>query len=407
MITFSSRFAALRLFAVIVCLALISGVSTVTAQDEQTLVSSSADYIYGQSMNFNLSAGDLGDVKDVILFFRLGTSSDTYSVNIPVSPGSPIEIVYPLDLSQIRLLPFVSITYWWQINREFGSPIRVPEQVVSYVDDQFVWRQTVINDDQGGGSIRIHWTGDDTLLGEQAREVVLKMLPEIGRLIPIQQVLPFDVYIYPSTNDLNAALRLAGRESDPGQSHPDLGVALVTVINEGTAEQELRGELARELTALLLYQAFGRQSYDLPPWLSHGIAGTVRDEQDVVQGNTIRSAISTDSTIPLMDLCNGIDIDNDLALAQSESLVNYLAKIYGESAVRDLVSAFAQGTDCQTAFAQIIQQTPEQIETAWLRTQGGSQSGRTVAETALWLILVLAGFGLAGLLLLLPWRRSR
>lgn len=402
----STRLVFLRIFCAIACLASV-GMATATAQDERTLVRSSADYIYGQSMNFNLTADDLGGIKDVTLFFRLGTASDTYSVTTPVVPGSPVDISYPLDLSQIQLLPFVSITYWWQINRVSGTPILVPEQVVSYVDDQFVWQQIVVTDEQGGGSIRIHWTGDDDTLGPVARDTVLDMLPKISRLIPIQQILPFDVYIYPSASDMNSALRLAGRESDPGQSHPDLGVALVTVVNQETAGQELPGELSRELVNLLLYQVFGRQSYDLPPWLTRGIAGVVRDERDMMLENTILSAVSTHSTIPLSELCAGAAIDNDLSWAQSESLVSYLVEVYGESAVKELVSAFAQGASCEAAFSRTIHQTPEQIETAWLRTQGSDQNSRTVAEITLWLVLVLAGFGFAWLLLLWPRRRTR
>lgn len=395
-----------RALCALVCLTLL-GISTATAQVEQAEIRSSADYVYGQSMNFNLFTANLGDIEDVTLFFRLGSAPDTYSVNIPVTSGTQVEVTYPLDLSQIRLLPFVSITYWWQINREFGSPFLVPEQIVSYVDDQFVWRQLAMTDERGGGSIRIHWTGDNETLGEQARAIVFDMLPEIGRLIPLQQILPFDVYIYPSTSDLSAALRLAGRDFQPDQSYPDLGVVLATVVNQETAERELRDELSRELVELLLYQALGGQSDQLPPWLSRGLAGAVRDERDVVLEDVLLAAFSTNTTIPLSDLCAGAAIDTDLAAAQSESLVGYLIEAHGESAVRELVTAFSRGADCPTAFSRAVRQTPEQFETTWLRARSSNRSSRAVAEIAVWLVLVLAGFGFAGLLLLWPRRRSR
>lgn len=400
------RLLLLPAWCVLACFALL-GISTAAAQDEHTETRSSADYVYGQSMNFNLFAANLGDIEDVTLLFRLGSASDTYSVNIPVTSGDEVEVTYPLDLSQIRLPPFVSITYWWQINREFGSPFLVPEQIVSYVDDQFVWRQVAMTDEQGGGSVRIHWTGNNEALGEQALEIVSAMLPEIGRLIPLQQILPFDVYIYPSTSDLSAALRLAGRDFQPGQSYPDLGVALATVVNQETAEAELRGELSRELVELLLYQASGGQSDQLPPWLHRGLAGAVRNERDVVLEDVLLAALSTDTTIPLADLCAGAALDSDLALAQSESLVEYLIEAHGETAVRELVSAFSRGATCQTAFSRAIQQTPEQFETTWLRARSSNQSSRALAEIAVWLVLILVGFGFAGLLLVWPRRRSR
>jgi len=374
-------------------------------QDNQMEMRSSADYIYGQTMNFNLAAANVGDIESVQLFFRLGPSPDSFSVDVPIEPGAQVEATYTLDLTQTRLPPFGSITYWWELSRADGSPLRVPEQVVSYVDDQFTWRQLVVTDEQGGGSVRIHWTGDEESLGDQARNIIFEMLPKIGRMAPLEEIVPFDVYIYPSTADLGAALRLAGRDYSPGMTYPDLGVVLVTVVNPETAEAELRQGLSRGLVDLLLYQGLNQYAYNLPPWLSHGIAGVVRGRRDAVLDDTLRSAAITDTTIAVGELCSAAGLEGDLALAESESLVAYIDEHYGESAVRELITAFAAGEDCPTAMRRALQLTPEQLETAWLRASSGDQGGRTVAEMAVWLILILAGFGLAGLLLIRPRRR--
>ena len=60
------------------------------------------------------------------------------------------------------------------------------------------------------------------------------------------------------------------------------------------------------------------------------------------------------------------------------------------------------GSAIATALASTIRLTPQQLETAWLRANSGNQSSQDVAEIAVWLVLVLAGFGLAGLLLIRP-----
>jgi hypothetical protein len=351
-------------------------------------------------MNFNLDAGNVGDVTAVTLFFRLGVSPDSYAVDIPITPGDQLDLSYELDLTQTRLPPFGSVTYWWTLNREVGSPLRVPEQVISYVDDQFSWQQLVTTDEQGGGSVRIHWTGENDGLGEQARALIFEMLPDAGRLIPLERIVPFDVYIYPSTADLGAALRLAGRDFAPGQTYPDLGVMLVTVVNPETAETELRRELSRGLIDLLLFQALGQFAYDVPPWLSRGLAGAVRGERDIARDDALRSALANDAAIAVADLCAGMPVEDDLAMAQSEALVDYIIANHGETAMRNLITAFAGGDDCPAAMRRAIQLTPEQLETAWLRANSGAQGNRAVAEIAVWLALVLAGFGLAGLLLL-------
>ena len=374
------------------------------AQDEQIQIQSRADYIYGQSMNFHLLAANLGEVETATLFIRLGTSPDSFAVEVPVEVGDRVEISYELDLTQTRLPPFGSITYWWDLDRVGDSTIRVPEQVISYVDDQFSWRQLVTTDEQGGGSIRIHWTGDSESMGGMARDLTFEMLPEIGRLMPITQILPFDIYIYPSSSDLSSALRLAGRDYQPGETYPDLGVLLLTVVNTETAESELRSGLSVGLTDLLLYQSINQSAYNVPLWLRYGIAGVARGRRDAVAEDLLISAIVADSTIPISELCADTVLEDNLAAAQSESIVRHIIATNDDDAIRDLVIAFAEGKDCATALRSAIQLTPEQLETSWLRANSGNQGSRAVAEIGVWLALVLAGFGLAGLLL---WRPRR
>lgn len=393
--------ASIRALAVAACLALLL-VFQAAAQDEPMELRSTADYVYGQSMNFHLQASNVGEVESVTLFIRLGVSPNSYAVEVPIAPDAPIDLSYGLDLSQTRLPPFGSITYWWELEREIGAPLRVPEQVISYVDDQFSWRQLAATDPQGGGSVRIHWTGDDDALGDQARNIIYEMLPPIGRLIPLDHIVPFDVYIYPSSADLGAALRLAGREYTPGQTYPDLGVVLAVVVNPETSEAELRRELSRGLVDLLLFQGLNQFAYNIPPWLGRGLAAAVRGQRDPALDEALQAATTTESTIPLAELCAGMPLDTDLAVAQSEAILAYIQDNYGDGAVRTLVTAFAGEDDCPTAMQKAMQLTPEQLEMAWRRSSSGDQSTRAVAEIAIWLVLVLAGFGLAGLLLLRP-----
>jgi hypothetical protein len=390
------------LLALLLCLLPASVLAA--RQDEPMEVRSSADYVYGQSMNFHLAAANAGQIEAVTLLFRLGASPDSFSVDVPITPGERVDVVYTLDLSQTRLPPFGSITYWWELRRDIGSPLRVPEQVVSYVDDQFIWRQLAVADEQGGGSVRIHWTGDQETLGELTRDVILEILPAIGRLMPLEHIIPFDVYIYPSTADLGAALLLAGREYAPGQTYPDLGVALATVVNPETAESELRYELSRELVDLLLYQRLNQYAHNVPPWLRRGLASMVRGQSDPVLDDALRSALAAETTIPFGELCAGMAIEDDLAAAQSEALVAFIAATYGDKAVRDLIMAFAAGDECAAAVRQATQLSPEQLEATWQRAQSSDPGSRTLAEVAVWLVFVLAGFGLAGLLL---WRPRR
>lgn len=388
--------------AVMLSLAAVPGLF---AQEVTSEVRSSAEYVYGQSMRFNLTAQNVGEIEDVTLYFRLGTSSDSFAVQVPMLSGPPIEASYALDLTQTRLPPFGAITYWWVLQRPDGSQMRVPEQVVSYVDDQFNWRQLSETDEQGGGSIRIHWTGDDENLGETARTITLEILPVASRLLPLDRILPFDIYIYPSSADLSAALRLAGRDYVPGQTYPDLGVVLAIVVNPQTAETELRQELARGLVDLLIFQAVGQFAFRLPPWVGRGIAGVVRGEPDAILENELASALAEGTIRPVEELCSQARVDTIADQAQSESLIAYITANHGEQAVADLIMAFADGADCSTAIGTALGTTPEQLEIAWQQSMRQPDTAPTLGSIAIWTLLILAGFAFATLLIIRPRRR--
>ncbi|MFO7662272.1 MAG: peptidase MA family metallohydrolase [Chloroflexota bacterium] len=383
-------------------------ISPVVAQVEQTELRSTAEYSYGQSMRFNLDARNVGDVNKITLYFRLGTSPDSYAVKVPFAPGNEIEASYALDLTQTRLPPFGAITYWWELERADNSTLGAPAQVMNYVDDQFSWRQIRVIDELGGGSVRIHWTGEDESLGEQARTIALEMLPAIGRLLPLDYILPFDIYIYPSSADLSAALRLAGREYEVGQSYPDLGVVLVTVVNPRTADTELRQELSRGLVDLMLYQAVGQFASRVPAWLTTGLSRVVEGQADPLLINSLNAAVANGTTLPLPEFCVISTIDSDLAIAQSEALVAYIVEGYGEKSLRDLIIFFADGADCPSAFQTILSTSPEQMEPAYLLSIKQSSDQPSSMTILLWIGLIGAGFGLAALLVLRPGQqRSR
>jgi hypothetical protein len=380
-------------------------ISAVVAQVEQTELRSTAEYSYGQLMRFNLDARNVGDVDTVTLYFRLGTSSDSYAVEVPFAPGNEIEASYALDLTQTRLPPFGAITYWWELDRADDTPLRAPAQVLNYVDDQFNWRQIRVIDELGGGSVRIHWTGEDESLGDQARSIALEMLPDLGRLLPLDYILPFDIYIYPSTADLSAALRLAGREYEVGQSYPDLGVVLVTVVNPRTADIELRQELSHGLVDLMLYQAVGQFASRVPAWLTTGLSRVVEGQADPLLVNSLNAAVANGTTVPLPELCAISTIDSDLAVAQSEALVTFIVEAYGEKSMRDLILFFADGADCPSAFQTILNVSPEQMELAYLLSIKQSSDLASPMTIVLWIGLIGAGFGLAALLVLRPGQR--
>lgn len=382
---------------------LLSGLSTVGAQGE-TELRSTADYTYGQVMRFRLQAGNLGDVRRVTLYFRPHTAVDPYAVDIPVQPGEELDVSYALDLTQTRLPPFSTVAYWWELERADGATLRVPERSISYVDDQFSWQWLTKADPDGGGLITVQWTGDDPEMGDRAFAIVLDALDRLSPYVPLDEVRPFNVFVYPSTADVASAMRLAGQEWQVGRSHPDLGVLLVTVVNPATADSELAVGIGRELTDQLLYQALGEAYQRVPLWLRGGLAQVAAGGPNARSSALLAEAVAAGTTLTLADLCAEFptaDPQATVALAQSGAYVTVIADRYGPGAVVDLVTALAGGASCESALAALGTTTADVTESWRASFQPPDPQRERIGQAIVWVLLVLAGFGLAALLV---WR---
>jgi hypothetical protein len=234
----------------------------------------------------------------------------------------------------------------------------------------------------------------------------------LGSVLPIEQVLPFAVYLYPSTADLAAALRLAGREWREGATYPELGVLLVTAVNANTAEADLGRTVPRELTHLLLYQYAGPGYEQVPIWLRDGIASYVAayvaGSPSPSQQAALEASLAANEMISLAELCRLQERDLTPAVAaQSESLVRYIADSYGEPTLRGLVGNMAAGGECTAVLEEMLAIPANTLQANWLASlQPVTPTSSFISQNMLWLIILAAGFGAMALMVWRPEGRK-
>jgi hypothetical protein len=377
------------------------------AQGETTAVSptfySDVSYTFGQSMTFVLEAEglDLADVTEVILFFRSEAATSTYSAELPMT-GAAWPLSHRVDLTSVRLPPFVDVAYWWRVTLVDGAVVEVPSQTTAYVDDQFEWQTLTQN------GVTAHWVGDDLALGQLALDIVAESLPRLRQLLPAPEPVEFDLYLYPTSADLRAALRLTGQEWVGGHAHPELGVLLVTAVNIRTAPTDLRQSIPHEMTHLFLYQATGPNYDRVPQWFNEGLATYMEASPNPSYDLLLREAVNGRVTMPLADLCHSFPDREEqtlLAYAQSASVIRYIQTRYGNQALRGLVNAFADGADCYSGVERALGLTLDDFNRDWLRSlEPRSPLAQFWQESGLWLLLLVGGFLFAGLLVWLPRR---
>lgn len=360
-----------------------------------------ADYQFGQVMHFSLTASGEEDIRRITLFLRAPDLPNTFTTDVPIEVGREISVTYSLNLTQIHLAPFTTVTYWWEMEDGAGGRFSTAEQSIEYADDQFPWRQAT------EGIFTVYWTGDDSGLGQTALDVAADALPRLNGIIPLQwREGPLRIYVYPSAADLRTAIRLSGREWVGAHAQPELGVVLVTAVNPRTAAADLGQSIPHELSHLFVYEATGVGYEEVPAWFDEGLAALFEREPNPNYEVVLAEAVMAGQTIAFADLCGSFPAEPEraiLAYAQSASLVRQIQADYGNRVLGELVRAYGDGADCQSGVRRVLDVSLMELNQEWLQRQQPSAPGsRFWQENALWLVLLVAGFGFMGLHLLNP-----
>jgi hypothetical protein len=387
------------LLPIFVALTLLLVPAVANGQQPVTAVSQ-ADYEFGQVMRFSLTAESETPLRRATLFLRAPDLPNTFTTDVPFAAGQTISLTYQLHLSQVRFAPFTTVTYWWEMEDDTGDRFATPQQTIEYADDQFEWRQA------SQGIFTVHWTGDDSGLGQTALDVAADALPHLHAIMPLEWQGSLRIYIYPSAADLRTALRLTGREWVGAHAQPELGVVLVTAVNPRTAAADLGQSIPHELSHLFIYKATGVGYEQLPEWLDEGLATLFEREPNPNYEAILAEAVAAGQTIPFSDLCNTFPAAPDqavLAYAQSASLVRQIQADYGNRILGDLVAAYADGADCLSGVRRVLGVSLVELNQEWLnRQQPPTPADRFWRENALWLALLAAGFAFMGLHLINP-----
>ncbi len=373
----------------------------ILAQSDGPEFESSADYTFGQAMNFHLTVENLDDLETITLFFHAPEFPNTFTANVPFTPGDMVEVTYPVDLSQVRLAPFTTVTYWWFLSTSSGDDITIFEQTFSYEDNQFDWRQL----DQNG--FTVYWTGDDPQLGQIALDVVAQSLPKMQTYFSLSGLTPLRIYLYPTTADFRAALNITGRDLVRGHADPELGVILITAANSSSSVRlDLDRNIPHELTHFILYKAVGNYYESLPVWFNEGLATFLQIAEHPEYKDILNEAVSRQTTIPFSELCRSFPTVEErllLSYAQSASLIGYIKEEIGDEKIREMIQAFNDGASCESVFNRVFDTSINNFERDWLRDkQPKSDFVLFITNNSLWILLLIGGFGVTRLLIMSP-----
>ncbi|MDW7992780.1 MAG: peptidase MA family metallohydrolase [Anaerolineae bacterium] len=328
-----------------------------------TVTAVGVEYHFGQQAVFTLEASAPAGIAALYLYLQKGGEDRVEVISVPTEGGASVRTTYARDLRLFPFPPFGEVRWWWEIRDGAGNSLTTDPRVFRYADNRFDWFCRTSE------SITACATADDPPYLQAALDVAASSLDRISHSLRVSPPERVEIYLYPSLGDLRAALEMAGREWMGGQARPELGVVLVAVPHTDVFVAQMEREIPHELTHLLVYRLTGPQGYPhVPAWLNEGLAVANQVHPDPSLEALLEDARQEGRLIPLEKLCSPFPSDPDVALlayAQSGSLVRYIRKQYGDSGIRSLLAAYADGAGCAAGVRRALHLGLEQLERAW------------------------------------------
>lgn len=360
------------------------------AQSGGEVTNARVEHKFGEQVNFLAQIHSQIPVQNAMVTFR---TADGIAQTQPLTVNADGTAGYRYDARLNLLPPFARLVYWFDVTLSDGTSFTSQQYDFIYSDNRFAW-QTLEE-----GTLRAHWYDGDAAFGAAVLDAARRGLNSARALVPMEPSGPIDIYVYATASDLQSALTLGGQTWVAGHASPELGVVMISVSPGPEQSNALERLAPHELAHVLLYQSLGPNYNRLPIWLTEGMASSAELIPNPDLDATLAAAVKSNSLLPLSELCAAFPPDTGrafLAYAQSKSFVRFLLDNFGTTGLSALISAYADGMDCEEGARRALEQPLSQLEVRWRESALGENRSGVVAANLFPYLLVL------GLVLFVP-----
>ena len=393
----------------IVTLGLLHPIAHSAAQTNGVTFSAlDASYQFADHLTFSATAAGDAPITQATVFFQSGSQPPYSHPADPFTPGTPLSLTATINLAETSLIPFSTVSYWWEATDQAGNHARSEIKTLPYVDNRFAWQ------DRTSGPVRVHWYQGDSGFGSAAGSAAADVIPRLQQQTGREPPSPIDVYIYASVDDLRSAVELAGREWLGGQARPELGVVLVAIPPGESARLQMRRDIPHELSHLMTFVATTPNYTSVPRWLDEGLATLNEGEPNSTQALAVQEAAANNRLIALESLCGAFPTDASAALlayGQSRNVVQQIIDEYGSVGIQALLTAYRDGATCAGGVERALNTTLTGLDLKWraqlqpIASSGNPDSAPAASGIMPWLLLI-AVLALP-LVVILLWRSPR
>lgn len=323
------------------------------------IIDQQVDYVFGDHITFTATISSSAEMVEAnLLLSQAGMETAVFALDMDASG----QLSTSVDLRQNPLKPFTRVEYWYHLKFADKSNFQSEKFNFSYIDNRLTW-QEVKND-----RVHIFWTQEDLTFGQQALDTAAAALEKSQRILPVPFPDRLEIFIYPSREDLDEVFYPYNEEWIAGQASLELGVIIISIEPGPEERLEMERQIPHEIMHILLYRLVGEKYNLLPTWLAEGISSLAEFYPNPEYKRAINNAATTNSLIPLTELCRGYPREAArayLAYAQFDSFVRYLYTTYGSSGLQKLITAYMDGLGCSEGVQSALGITFTELEFRW------------------------------------------
>lgn len=348
--------------------------SPALADEEIHILSNTYETDFPDRITFGLVAESEGGIEEIILFYKVKMEPVTNRAYPDFTPAERVEVEHEWDVRRYYIPPGVEIEYYWRIKDGAGHELETEPVSFTYTDTRYDWRGL------SSDKVILYWYRGDEEFGQALFAKALEAVERLSEETGVTVDRPVKIFVYGSHGDLLGALEVGAKEWTGGISFSEYGVILIGV-SPGNLAWGKRA-VAHELSHAILHRATENPFSDLPRWLDEGLAMRAEGELEPSYVNTLNRAIETNSLISVRSLSGTFPTDPGLAhlcYAESYSLVEFILDHYGQEAMRELISIFAEGAYYDDALKEALGVDTDGLEDEWRKAIGAPPRGAMVA----------------------------
>jgi hypothetical protein len=378
------------------------------AEDEITLLESTATVDFPAKITFNIKAESTADITRARLNYRVDKLSCASVISEAwpeFTPHPRVEASWVWDMRKASLPPGARVEYWWTVEDATGHSLETPPEFLKFEDGRYSWRGLTSED------IALFWyEGDEEFaqgLMATAEQALNRLWVDTGASLDE----PVEIYIY-ATNQALLGAMIYPQEWAGGVTFTDYGIVAIGIApNEASLEWGKRA-LPHELAHLVVHQIAFSCYGDLPAWLDEGLAMYAEGDLSREYKSILSGAISEGRLISVRSLSSPFSADPGqarLSYAQSYSLIDSLIDSYGREKMLQLLTMFRRGSGYDEALTAVYGFDMDEFDALF---QAGAKVEAPVEEGEpqpiwVWVLVGLASLGVLLLGLRLAYRARR